>query len=658
MLSLRKGSKVLYRNEEYEIINPIDLQHVLGINLKTSDIIKLPVNELSNPISAEAPVVNAPIEGIRQKDWDVAKQRFEIIKPLLKADKTKKEVEERGKETGISTATIYLWIERYLKTGTLVSLVPNYTDKGGKGKSRLNPQVESVIDDFIKNEYLTKQKKSIIKVAEDIKMHVKLAGLPMPSVNTIRNRIKILSPTLVYKSRRGRSEFLNNFSPVKDSFDAKFPLEIIEIDHTPLDIIIVDEIMRKPIGRPYITLAVDIYSRMVFGFYISLQTPSFFSVGQALYMGIMPKNNYLESLGINGDWNTYGLPKNTTIHLDNAAEFRGAALKRFGEEFNIEINFRPKGAPYYGGHIERIIKTINMRIHNLHGSTFSNPKERGQYDSEGKAAFTIKELEKWIAEFIVNYYHKTVHSEINMTPEKKYEIGILGDDNNPGTGLPDIIDKEESERIRITLLPFVERTVQKNGISFEDIKYYSDVLRKYIRIEDVNKKRKSFTIRFDPRDISKVYFYEPDLKTYFQIPYRNMGYPSISIWEIRESKKYIRKEGLKSYDEDKIFQAFKKLRQIETESFEKTKSVRRKLSSNGHHKEKMKLEVENRLKLTPSFNNGNSDSGGGGEEVVSDNAENMKYKKADETGTHAGKNSKDEVNNEIEAFEIDTYDED
>ncbi|MDA8272836.1 MAG: transposase, partial [Deltaproteobacteria bacterium] len=412
--------------------------------------------------------------------------------------------------------------------------------------------------------------------------------------------------------------------------------------------------MRKPIGRPYITLAVDIYSRMVFGFYISLQAPSFFSAGQAIYMGIMPKNNYLESLGVEGEWNIYGLPKNTTIHLDNAAEFRGTALKRFGEEFNIAIDFRPKGAPYYGGHIERIVKTINMRIHNLQGSTFSNPKERGQYDSQGKAVFTIKEIEKWIAEFIVNYYHKTVHSEIGMTPEKKYEIGILGDDKNPGTGLPDMIDKEESERIRITLLPFVERTVQKDGISFEDIKYYGDVLRKYIRIEDVNKKRKLFTIRFDPRDISKVYFYEPDLKTYFQIPYRNMGYPSISIWEIREAKKYIKKEGLKSYDEDKIFQAFKKLRQIETESFEKTKSVRRKLSSNGHHKEKMKLEIENRLKLTPSFNNS---SGKGTVSDNADNAENMKYKKAEETGTHAGKNSKDEANNEIEAYEIDMYDE-
>lgn len=632
MLSLRKGSKVFYQNEEYEIINPVNLQNVLARNLKTSDIVKLPVSGLSHPPADKPLTVNVPIEGVREKDWEIAKQRFEIIKPLIKPYRTKKELKEISDKTGISVSTLYLWIDRYSKTGTLISLVPNYTEKGGKGKSRLDPQVEKIIDDFVNNEYLTKQKKSVVKVAEDITMHVKLAGLPAPSINTIRNKIKMLSPAQVYKSRRGRSEFLNNFCPVKDSFEAEFPLQIIEIDHTPLDIIIVDDYLRKPIGRPYITIALDIYSRMVFGFYVSLQAPSFFSVGQALYMGIMPKNNYLESLGVEGAWNIYGLPKNTTIHLDNAAEFRGEALKRFGEEFNIGIDFRPKGAPYYGGHIERIVKTINMRIHNLQGSTFSNPKERGQYDSEGKAVFTIKEIEKWIAEFIVNFYHKTVHSEIGMTPEKKFEIGILGNDETPGTGLPDIIDKEESERIRITLLPFVERTVQKDGISFEDIKYYSDVLRKYIRIEDANKKRKLFTIRFDPRDISKVYFYEPDLRTYFQIPYRNMGYPGVSIWEIREVKKYLKKEGLKSYDEDKIFQALKKLRQIETESFEKTKSVRRKLSSDGHHKEKIKLEIENRLKLTPSFKNKAS------EDAVTENTGNTENK------------------NEIETYDIDEYD--
>jgi putative transposase len=651
ILSLRKGNKVSYKNEIYEVLNPTDLENVLCKNIKTGDISKLPVKELSSP-DAETAGNKTPLESYSKKDWEEAEKRLAIIKPLLGTAPTKKQVADRAEEFGTSFVTLYRWINRYLSTGSLSSLVPGYKERGGKGKTRLDEETEKIVKSFIDNEYLTKQKLPASKIIENIKIYFKQADMVAPSDNTIRNRIKALNYGRTLRLRNGKSEYLSKFNPVSDSFNADFPLEIVQIDHTPLDIMVVDEIMRKPIGRPYITIALDIFSRMVYGFYVTLQDPSFFSAGQALYMGIMPKNNYLESLGVEGSWSIYGIPKSMTIHLDNAAEFRGEGLKRFCQEFNIGIDFRPRGAPYYGGHIERVVKTMNMRIHTLSGTTFSNPKERGEYDSEAKAVFTLKELEKWIAEFIVNVYHKSIHSEINMTPEKKYETGILGDDKTAGTGLPDIIGREEAERIRISLLPIAERSVQKDGISFENIKYYSDVLRKYISIKDNNgRKRKIFTIRFDPRDISTIYFYDQDLKMYFPIPYRNMGNPCVSIWDIREAKRYLKKEGLKDYDETRLFQAIKKLNRLEVESFEKTKTARRKLSSNNHHKEKMKLEIESQLKLEPAYNK-NTEKLSAGDDTKTENVSQKPLKK---TGSDK---YKDEQSGETEVFEIDNYDDD
>ncbi|MCL4497599.1 MAG: Mu transposase C-terminal domain-containing protein [Deltaproteobacteria bacterium] len=651
ILSLRKGNKVSYKNEIYEVLNPTDLENVLCKNIKTGDISKLPVKELSSP-DAETAGNKTPLESYSKKDWEEAEKRLAIIKPLLGTAPTKKQVADRAEEFGTSFVTLYRWINRYLSTGSLSSLVPGYKERGGKGKTRLDEETEKIVKSFIDNEYLTKQKLPASKIIENIKIYFKQADMVAPSDNTIRNRIKALNYGRTLRLRNGKSEYLSKFNPVSDSFNADFPLEIVQIDHTPLDIMVVDEIMRKPIGRPYITIALDIFSRMVYGFYVTLQDPSFFSAGQALYMGIMPKNNYLESLGVEGSWSIYGIPKSMTIHLDNAAEFRGEGLKRFCQEFNIGIDFRPRGAPYYGGHIERVVKTMNMRIHTLSGTTFSNPKERGEYDSEAKAVFTLKELEKWIAEFIVNVYHKSIHSELNMTPEKKYETGILGDDKTAGTGLPDIIGREEAERIRISLLPIAERSVQKDGISFENIKYYSDVLRKYISIKDNNgRKRKIFTIRFDPRDISTIYFYDQDLKMYFPIPYRNMGNPCVSIWDIREAKRYLKKEGLKDYDETRLFQAIKKLNRLEAESFEKTKTARRKLSSNNHHKEKMKLEIESQLKLEPAYNK-NTEKLSAGDDTKTENVSQKPLKK---TGSDK---YKDEQSDETEVFEIDNYDDD
>ena len=651
ILSLRKGNKVSYKNEIYEVLNPTDLENVLCKNIKTGDISKLPVKELSSP-DAETAGNKTPLESYSKKDWEEAEKRLAIIKPLLGTAPTKKQVADRAEEFGTSFVTLYRWINRYLSTGSLSSLVPGYKERGGKGKTRLDEETEKIVKSFIDNEYLTKQKLPASKIIENIKIYFKQADMVAPSDNTIRNRIKALNYGRTLRLRNGKSEYLSKFNPVSDSFNADFPLEIVQIDHTPLDIMVVDEIMRKPIGRPYITIALDIFSRMVYGFYVTLQDPSFFSAGQALYMGIMPKNNYLESLGVEGSWSIYGIPKSMTIHLDNAAEFRGEGLKRFCQEFNIGIDFRPRGAPYYGGHIERVVKTMNMRIHTLSGTTFSNPKERGEYDSEAKAVFTLKELEKWIAEFIVNVYHKSIHSELNMTPEKKYETGILGDDKTAGTGLPDIIGREEAERIRISLLPIAERSVQKDGISFENIKYYSDVLRKYISIKDNNgRKRKIFTIRFDPRDISTIYFYDQDLKMYFPIPYRNLGNPCVSIWDIREAKRYLKKEGLKDYDETRLFQAIKKLNRLEAESFEKTKTARRKLSSNNHHKEKMKLEIESQLKLEPAYNK-NTEKLSAGDDTKTENVSQKPPKKTEPD------QYKNEQSDETEVFEIDNYDDD
>ena len=275
ILSLRKRNKVSYKNEIYEILNPIDLETVLGKNLKTGDIAKLPIRELSNP-DAETTQDKTPLESYSEKDWREAQRRFEIIKPLLTADRTKKQVVERAEEFKESYITLYRWIKRYLSTGTTSSLVPSFKERGGKGKTRLDEESEKIIKSYIDNEYLTKQKLPASKVIENIKICFKQTGKIAPSDNTIRNRIKAENPARIFRLRRGKSEFLSKFHPVQKSFNADFPLEIVQIDHTPLDIIVVDEIMRKPIGRPYITIALDIFSRMVYGFYVTLQSPSFF----------------------------------------------------------------------------------------------------------------------------------------------------------------------------------------------------------------------------------------------------------------------------------------------------------------------------------------------------------------------------------------------
>lgn len=51
-------------------------------------------------------------------------------------------------------------------------------------------------------------------------------------------------------------------------------LEQVQIDHTVIDVVIVDERERQPIGRPYLTVAIDVFSRALVGLVLTLEPPS------------------------------------------------------------------------------------------------------------------------------------------------------------------------------------------------------------------------------------------------------------------------------------------------------------------------------------------------------------------------------------------------
>lgn len=82
-----------------------------------------------------------------------------------------------------------------------------------------------------------------------------------------------------------------------------------------VDIMVVDEIHRQSMGRPWVTVAFDIATRAVLGFVLSLNPPSAVSVGLALAMSALPKDDWLKERDLDLQWPMHGLPK--ILHLDN-----------------------------------------------------------------------------------------------------------------------------------------------------------------------------------------------------------------------------------------------------------------------------------------------------------------------------------------------------
>ncbi len=152
--------------------------------------------------------------------------------------------------------------------------------------------------------------------------------------------------------------------------------------------------------------------------------------------------------------------------------------------------------------------------------------QSGRYRSEKKATLTLSEFEKWLTIYIVKIYHMEVHSSLNMTPHKKYKLGIFGDDRHPGVG--DYHKISDEEVLFLDFMPMIKRSVQRDGVSIENIKYWSDVLRRWINSpgSDSSKLTRKFIFRRDPRDVSPIGFFDPELKSYYHLPYP--GYLSSS----------------------------------------------------------------------------------------------------------------------------------
>ncbi len=263
------------------------------------------------------------------------------------------------------------------------------------------------------------------------------------------------------------------------------------------------------------------------------------------------------------------------LHMDNAREFRGNMLKEACLEYNIDPQFRPVKTPHYGGHIERLMGTASEKLKTLEGSTFANPKDRGEYDSEERATMTFSDLEKWLVLFIAKY-HRSPHAGINgEAPIDRYRRGLLGGDGKLPRGLP--ARRLDEEKVRIDFMPFIERTVQNYGVVIDDAYYFADVLRPWINAPDPDnpKSKRLFRFKRDPHDISRLYFFDPTAKRYFVIPFRDSSLPPISLWEYREGRKAAKKAGVKDLNERKVFEFANMQQELQDDSGLKTKAARR-----------------------------------------------------------------------------------
>jgi putative transposase len=237
--------------------------------------------------------------------------------------------------------------------------------------------------------------------------------------------------------------------------------------------------------------------------------------------------------------------------------------------YKIAIEWRPPGLPHFGGVVERVIGTLMQLVHALPGTTFSNPTQRGDYDSDKTACLTLEELERWLAVAITKYYHLRPHEGMDdEIPLHRYEQGLLAlTAANKTIPIP-----RDPRTFLIDFLPVVRRSLQRDGITIDQITYYSNALHPWIQLRN---QPAPLLIRRDPRDLSRIFVLDAENNVYLEVPYRMLSRPTITLWEHKLARKRLREQRRTAVDEASLFAAIDEMREIERKAETLTRTARR-----------------------------------------------------------------------------------
>jgi len=374
-------------------------------------------------------------------------------------------------------------------------------------------------------EYLTQARPSLLSVTEKIGDACESEGFSRVKRTAVRRRLKMIPHRIVVLKREG-PKAAEQQTPRPGSFLVERAWDVWQIDHTLVDVIVVDRDGR-PIGRVWLTVIIDVATRMVVAFYFGLDPPSRIRVATTLDLAVSNKGHWLAARGLEYDWPVEGLSR--LLHSDRAKEFTSPSLQRVLRNHGVEWFLRPPGRTRYGGHVERLIGTLMGKCRVLPGATYSSPKARGGYDSKASARPRIDELEMYFAHQILGVYHQTKHSALGMAPLEAWQ-------QKAGDRAPHIPD--DMETFRLDLLPEITPTIGRRGFKAFSEEYYSSALGEAY----IAGLRKAVA-KYDPRDLSCLYVMVPG-RGYIEVSYRvARDGPAPTLWLHKASRRGHRPAG-------------------------------------------------------------------------------------------------------------------
>lgn len=556
-------------------------------------------------------------------------------------------------ENKTTKQTLYRLLRNYWQRGQAPNaLLPMHTNKRKDGKERQvkkklgRPRIHSdgegmIITDEIArlfnlviNRHLLNQNKHTTGYAYRrfqslyLSKHPQISETEIPTIWQFKYHYDTNFNTLEkLRSRTNNKIFNKDIRPLHSTVNTHIlgPGSKYEIDATIADIYLLSDSDRASIvGRPIIYLVADVFSRMVTGFYIGFENPSYVTSVQAIKTAVCDKTDICKKFGIDidpEDWPCIGLPESI---LADRGELLGSQIETLEKNFSVRIENTPAYRGDLKGIVERYFNTIqaNFKPYTAELGVVQGLKEvrKGGHDYRIDATLTITDFTKIILNSILmhNNHHflASYDREADMPPDMPLvpiEIWNWGLQNRTGQ-----LRAVDANSIYIALLPRKKATISNLGIKLFSVYYTcSEIVKNgWLHRKGTINRPKDLQVAYDLIDASKIYiFYEDNSLNYWvgTLADRSREFIGCSWWEVwqiqEKQKKTAAQQRLKSdialieleKQNQAIIDAAKTLKNYSYESkrsrISKIRSNRDTEKASERHQQKQSHQVENKSHL-------------------------------------------------------------
>ncbi len=363
-------------------------------------------------------------------------------------------------DAGIPIRTARRWIARYRADGPAGLARPRRPEAG----KRTFPKE---LVELIEGMALLKPPPSIATIHRRITGLAGERGWRAPSYGSVRSIVGGIDPAMTTLAHQGAAAFRDKYELVH-RHRAVRPNATWQADHTQLDILILDAGGKE--ARPWLTTVMDDHSRAVAGYMVMLGAPSALNMSLALRQAIWR----------NADpaWPVCGIPD--VLHVDHGSDFTSLHLEQAAADLRIRLIYSGTARPQGRGKIERLFRTINTELlpelpGNLRNGKPASPPR-----------LSLAELDAAIGAYIVSTYNARPHRAIGIAPVEAWR----------GDGWLPRMPETLAELDALLVMVAKPRTVHRDGIRFEGLRYFDPTLAAYVG--------EPVTIRYDPRDMGEV----------------------------------------------------------------------------------------------------------------------------------------------------------